>query len=170
MRFSVLAALWFFLAPGGPASAAYVINFTDKNLSAVKYGIFEATFDLGQTYHNPFDPAEIEVTAVFTSPKGVVHTTAGFYYQAYESTGDSSGQNLTPLGGPVWKARFAPDEAGTWTYVITAKDAQGTASSDPRPFQVEGSPSHGFVRVSTKDPDYFAFDDGAPYYPLGENM
>jgi hypothetical protein len=170
MPFRTRAALWFWLLPALPLWAGYVMNMTPKDVSVPKYGVFEATFFLGQTYANPFDPAQIDVTATFTSPTGAAHTVTGFYEQEYKNAGGRGGQKLTLLGGPAWKARFAPDEVGTWSYVITAKDPTGTTLSPAGTFQVTASASRGFVRVSPRDPAYFAFDDGTAFFLLGENM
>lgn len=130
-----------------------------------KFEKFEATYNLGQTYKNPFDPAQIDVTAVFTSPSGLTHEVKGFIFQDFTRSGDSKSEILTPLGPRVWKIRFAPDETGTWTYSLQATDASGTARVPVRSFTVTSSTNKGFVRVSSKDPEYFAFDNGEPYFP-----
>ncbi len=165
---AVLAGL-ILLAPVHPARAAKFSDVTD-NGPVGKYEKFEATFSLGKTYANPFDPAQIDVTAVFTSPTGVAHTVKGFYFQDYQRSGTGNSEVLTPLGTPVWKVRFAPDETGAWTYRLQAVDASGAARVAAKPFTVTASSNPGFVRISAKDPDYFAFDNGGPYFPLGENM
>ena len=36
-------------------------------------------------------------------------------------------------------------------------------------FSARASDGHGYVRVSSKDPHYFEFDDGTPYFAIGEN-
>jgi hypothetical protein len=152
-----------------PVMSAQFSSITD-NGSVGKFEKFEATYNLGQTYKNPFDPAQIDVTAVFTSPSGLTHQVKGFIYQDFIRTGDSQSEVLTPSGPPIWKVRFSPDETGTWSYSLQATDASGTARVPARSFTVTSSTNKGFVRVSSKDPDYFAFDNGQPYFPLGENM
>ena len=47
---------------------------------------------------------------VFTGPDSHVYTVPAFY------DGDGSGG----LDGTVWKARFSPGDAGTWTYLTTS--------------------------------------------------
>ncbi len=170
MRRPILTALLVYLSTGTIAQAAQIEGVTDNGPAIGKYEKFEATFGLGQSYKNPFDPAEIDVTAVFISPQGRAQTVSGFYYQNYRRTMAMASQTLVPAGNPVWKVRFAPDETGDWSYTITAQDASGRVSSASRAMKVTASDSHGFIHVSSKDPDYFAFDDGTPYFPLGENM
>ncbi len=164
----LLTAFVFFLSTL-PAGAAQFSPVTD-NGPVGKYEKLEASFTLGQAYANPFDPAQIDVTAVFTSPTGVVHTVKGFYFQDYRRTQSGNSETLTPAGSPVWKVRFAPDETGAWSYALTAVDAKGKAVAPAGGFNVTASSNRGFVRVSAKDPEYFAFDNGEPYFPLGENM
>jgi len=43
-------------------------------------------------------------------------------------------------------------------------------SSEPVPFQVAAEQSKGFVRINAKNPHYFAFEDGATFFPVGLNI
>src|SRR5262249_30101526 len=60
--------------------------------------------------------------------------------------------------------------AGTWRCRVTAKDATGTATLPALRFRVTPSDDSGFVRRSEYNPTTFAFDNGRPYFPVGENM
>ncbi len=162
---SILTVLWL-----TPALSAQINSISDNGPVGKIREIPEATYSLGQTYKNPFDPAQIDVTALFTSPSGLIHQVKGFIYQDFTRTGGLQSEILTPSGPLVWKARFAPDETGTWSYSLQATDASGTTRPPARSFTVTASSNKGFVRVSAKDPDYFAFDNGDSYFPLGENM
>lgn len=68
-----------------------------------------------------------------------------------------------------FKVRFAPTEIGTYSYYVTAADERSTFRSQTNQFNEVESSSHGFVHVSTRDPHYFEFDDGTPFYPVGVN-
>ena len=162
----ITAVFWL----GSSLSFAAALQSVTDNGPVGKYEKFEITFDPGQTYKNPFDPAEIDVTVEFKSPAGITRQVKGFVYQDFQRTGDFNRQTLTPVGSLVWKARFAPDEAGIWSYRLSAKDASGLTKSPERTFTVNPSSNRGFVRISKQDPDYFAFDNGDAYFPLGENM
>ncbi len=78
--------------------------------------------------------------------------------------------SLTATGAPEWRARFTPTEVGRYQGRLTARDPEGATASEPFVFDVAPSTSHGFVRVSKQDPHYFAFDDGAPFVPIGHDV
>ncbi len=169
MRKALCLAVLMMASLRTPAFSAQFSSIID-NGPVGKFEKFEATYSLGQSYLNPFDPDQIDVTAVFISPSGISHQVKGFIYQDFTRSGDSKSEILTPSGPLVWKIRFTPNETGTWTYSLQAIDASGTARVPARSFTVSVSTNKGFVRVSSKDPEYFAFDNGEPYFPLGENM
>jgi|GEM_PF-1267459 hypothetical protein len=166
---NAVTALFLILYFSSFLNALSIVSIGD-NSPVLKYSKFEITMSLDTTYTNPFDPAQIDITANFTSPTGVTHSVEGFYFQDYIRGGDFNTQSLIVNGPPCWKARFAPDETGTWSYYVAAVDAQGTTSTQSANFTVNPSPSDGFVRVSGNDPDYFAFDSKKSFFPVGENM
>ncbi len=135
-----------------------------------RYEKFELTLDLNTNAANPFDPDQIDVQAVFTSPQGKSVTVPAFLYQPFTRKLEGGAEHLDPAGEPVWKVRFAPDTAGTWSYRLTAKDATGTATLPTSHFHVAAGDNKGFVRRSARVPSLFTFNDGQPYFPVGENM
>jgi hypothetical protein len=42
--------------------------------------------------------------------------------------------------------------------------------SEPLTFQVVPSQSKGFVRIPTRNPHYFAYEDGSTFFPVGLNI
>ncbi|MDW8103362.1 MAG: hypothetical protein RMK30_10895, partial [Anaerolineae bacterium] len=79
---------------------------------------------------------------------------------------------LYPVGAPVWKVRFAPQQLGTWRYRIRATDASGTVQSPEGTFTVTLSTdpnNHGFIRIARADPGYFEYSDGTPFIGVGHN-
>lgn len=68
---------------------------------------FSGPESLGMGDPNPF---KIPVEVAFTDPDDRVYTVPAFY------DGDGAGG----LDGNIWKARFSPDDAGTWTYVTSS--------------------------------------------------
>ncbi len=52
-------------------------------------------------------------------------TQPGFLYQPYTHTVVNGKDHFTPLGGPRWSVRFAPQQAGTWQYRLSVEDGQG---------------------------------------------
>lgn len=164
-----MGILAFFWLSGFPVWAGTIQSVSD-NGPVGKFGKFEISIDLGKTYKNPFDPAEVDVTVEFKSPSGVIGKVNGFVYQDYQRAGDFNSQTLTPVGGLVWKARFTPNETGDWTYRVQVKDAFGVSTAPAHAFTVRASQNKGFVRISSRDPEYFVFDSGETYFPLGENI
>lgn len=118
------------------------------------YEKFEITVGLDSArYNNPYDPDQIDVRAVFTSPSGKVWNIFGFY------------DNY--LNANQWKIRFAPNEIGDWSYYLTAKDGSGTGQSERYKFQAVASPHHGWIHVSDDNPRYLEHDDGTSFYGVG---
>jgi len=164
------------------------------------YDSFVLTFNVTTTATNPYFPYDpdpppgvpagggVSLDGLFSDDdwaSSVIQP--GFMYQDYQrdcigaaeegfcQTWDGqewrSGREwLYPLGDPVWKIRFAPQEIGTWRFRIRATDASGTTyypSDDDLSFEVVPSSSHGFLRVSPTDPGYFEFSDGTPFIGVG---
>lgn len=73
-------------------------------------------------------------------------------------------------GGTSWKVRFTPVEEGRYRYHITAKDGQSATRSEQREFEVIASDRPGFIRVSPRDPHYFAHDNGDLFFPIGHDV
>ncbi|MEN6536532.1 MAG: Ig-like domain-containing protein, partial [Bryobacteraceae bacterium] len=163
------------------------------NSQVPKYSKFEVTFAVANSVAtNPqlpyasdppsgIDPANYpmhkgtSVDALFTPDNWTtVYRQPAFVYQPYYDEVKLSwdGENREwhyPNGSLVWKARFAPNQTGTWQYKLVARDAGGAAESSVQNFTVASSDNKGFVKVSTRDPRYFEFDDGTPFTALGMN-
>lgn len=118
---------------------------------------FEATFEAKTKHASPLHDVQVDVT--FTSPSGKKHAARAFYY-------DTSS----------WKVRFAPDEAGAWTF--------RTVSSKPNDAGLHGQ-SGGFTAVAYKgsnplhkrgplrvSPDrrHLMHADGTPFFFLGDTV
>ncbi len=124
---------------------------------------YEVTLNFDSVFLNPFDPEEIAVDAVFTSPSGRELRMPGFLAKGDVNLKD-------PVQDGQWKVRVTPDEAGVWSFHVVVKNARGSTHSPAQRFTVEKAPFKGFLRVDAKDPEYFSFADGSFYYPLGQNV
>jgi hypothetical protein len=140
--------------------------------SVPEYGKLEVTFRMDRRYENPYDPEVADIQGHFTGPSGTTMDVPAFYYQAYRRTQTKDGfEQLIPVGKSCWKVRFAGMEPGPYTYTISVRDALGEIRSDTRKFTVTPPKDpRGYVRVSTKDPKYFEFENGQFFYPIGINM
>ncbi|HWH67934.1 MAG TPA: DUF5060 domain-containing protein, partial [Candidatus Sulfotelmatobacter sp.] len=143
---------------------------TPNQKAVPQYGALELTLDLTATFDNPFDPEDIDVQALFTSPKGKDIQVNGFFYQSFTRRLDQNSEQLEPAGEPVWKIRFAPELAGTWSYRVMAKDRSGSVRLSKAKFRVTATANPGFIRRSSRNPQVFARDNGEPFFGVGENV
>ncbi len=176
------------------APALPCIRVSQSAASVPQYEKLELTFHLDRVYDNPFDPEEIDVRGHFSGPSGREIEVPGFFYQGYARMRDEKGnEQLTPVGAPCWKVRFAPKEQGKYRFFVTAKEGPPEWIRRRRPpaererllagltlrelKSAEGAftataprDPRGYLRVSKRDPRYFEFENGDFYYVWGLNM
>jgi hypothetical protein len=135
-----------------------------------QYERLDAALEVTGTWRTPFDPDEIRVDGRVRTPSGKTLIVPAFYTQDFELVRDGEEAWMEARGTPRWALRFAGTEVGEHSLTITARDTSGEARSEPVTFHVTPSDDPGFIRVSKRDPHYFAFDDGSPYFAVGENV
>ncbi|MCS7177796.1 MAG: DUF5060 domain-containing protein, partial [Anaerolineae bacterium] len=172
-----------------------ILNIRANTTTVGLYEKLELTFDITGTVatnpYFPYDPSPppgvpagvgITVDGLFSPDNWTtVITQPAFLYQDFQRQciGDTP-QNycrngnewLYPVGAPVWKVRFAPQQLGTWRYRIRATDASGAVQSPEGTFTVTLSTdpnNHGFIRIARADPGYFEYSDGTPFIGVGHN-
>ena len=125
------------------------------NASSIKkYEKFEINIDLKNAeIKNPYDPADIDIYAIFKSPSGEEIKINGFF-DNYRDTGK-------------WKIRFSPKETGQYEFTIFVNDGSESAASQSDTFTAVESEHHGWIKPSEKNPHYFTHDDGTTYYAIG---
>ncbi len=165
--------LFSFMLLIGSSSMAIATGF--QNIAANRdtvglYEKFEITFELTENYQNPFDPHEADVQAHFLSPSGKKIFIPAFWFQDYRRALVNGFETLGPVAGPVWKARFAPQEPGTYIYFLAVKDKNGQAQSDSATFHVLLLPARGFIRVNPDARSHLRFDNQEYYFPRGHNV
>jgi hypothetical protein len=131
------------------------VTISATNTTTVKkYEKFEAILALKNAeIENPYDPADIDAYALFTSPSGKAIKINGFY-DNYE-------------GADKWKVRFSPVETGEYKCQVFIKDGSATGHSQAVSFTAVESDHHGWIKPSGKNPHYFSYDDGTSYYAVG---
>ncbi|ATB28893.1 DUF5060 domain-containing protein [Melittangium boletus] len=97
-------------------------------------------------------PDDVSIQARFTAPSGQVVTVGGF---------------AVTEGG--FRVRFTPRETGTYQYVIHADGGSGPREVTSGGFRVRPSGRRGFVRRSLASAHQLAWEEGPPFFPLGEN-
>ncbi len=143
-----------------------ISDLTIDETTPLTYEKVEFDFLLSRSFHNPYDPREIEVRLEATTPSGRVILQPGFYYEpwAIERQGDQ--EVMTESGTPSWKVRFSPMESGTYNWRLIVKSS-GEEVEKSGSLTANASDHHGFIRSSKTDPRYFEYDDGTLYYPIG---
>jgi hypothetical protein len=131
---------------------------------------FEIELDVSGAYKTPFDPDQIRVDGHFRLPSGREVVVPAFFYQEFALLVQDGESLMEPKGKPSWRVRFAPTEAGKHAIIVTARDRSGEVRSEPVEFEAIASDDPGYIRVSSDDPRYFAFDNGKPYFAVGENV
>lgn len=160
-----------------------------------KYEKLEITFQVENSvagnFQLPYDPNPpngidlsypkhqgISVDALFLPPGQTDWNNAyqqpAFYYKDFDdqikrSWDGADREWYYPTGESFWKARFAPNEPGTWQYKLRADDASGSYETAHQTFAVVDSSNQGFVKASSTDRRYFEFDDGTTFHALGFN-
>ncbi len=129
------------------------ISNVRQNLDTVGiYDKLETRFDIKGDFVNPFDPDEIDVTAIFTSPSGKEWKMFGFYnYSSWQT---------------MWMVRFSPHEKGSWKYVIQVRDRSGETTSETMNFVVIDSPYNGPMQIASNK-RYLQYADGSSYFGVG---
>jgi hypothetical protein len=128
-----------------------ILNIRQYPDSAGLFEKFEVALQLKCEFVNPFDPDDIDIEAVFTSPSGRVRTIPGFYYLS---------------GSTLWKIRFSPDEPGIWRYKVMVRDKNGTATREGLSFVSFDSGRKGPLQVS-ENKRYLKYGDGSDFYGVG---
>ncbi len=119
-----------------------------------KYEKFELILELKNVrFDNPYNPDDIDLYAVFTSPSGQTLKINGFY-DNYRGTNQ-------------WKVRFSPRETGEYKYQVYVKDGSRKGESKALTFTSSESEHHGWIKPSVNNPHYFSYDDGTSYYGVG---
>lgn len=131
------------------------VTISGVNTGTVKkYEKFEAILDLKNVkIKNPYDPADIDLYALFKSPSGENIRINGFWDDY--------------MGADKWRIRFSPRETGEYKFTVFVKDGSAEGSSTESSFTAIGSDHHGWIRPSEKNKHYFKHDDGTSFYAVG---
>lgn len=167
----VLLADLICLSPGQTLDAAPSIHDLKLNATSVAcFDRFEVSCTVAGRFDNPFDPREIQVDGLFNGPSGKHVVMPAFLYQDCRRRLSERGEEIVDTTGePFWKIRFAPILPGRWQVVVRATDRSGTAQSAAVPFDARSATACGYIRRAPGS-DYFRYEDGSPFFPIGENI
>ena len=111
--------------------------------------VYEITLNTTNPYSNPY--IDVNLSATFSGPNGTKITIDGFWD-----------------GGGNWKIRMAPPQAGTWNYTIYSTDSQLNGKTGS--FKCVESGKKGFIKINPDYPHTFMYDDGTPFFWLGDTV
>ena len=150
-----------------PLVSSGALTISDVSVSrtqAARRETVEITFRMEGQWQNPFDPDEVRVDAVFTSPDGSRATVPGFFYQEYGRSVSNGRESYHRLGEPCWKVRFAPSQTGEYACTLKAKNGGSEITVEAPAFVcTSASTGRGYLRISRNNPFYFEFEDGTPF-------
>jgi Domain of unknown function (DUF5060) len=136
-----------------------------------RWARFEVGADVTPQPSNPFDPVEMAVQLELRGPKGQTTRVGAYWVQDFERALVNDREVLTPVGEPYWKAAFTPSHPGLWTWRWRATTPTEHVIGRWHLLAVaKHAASHGFLHVSPRDSRYLTYDDGTPYFAIGENM
>jgi hypothetical protein len=150
-----------------PLASSGTLAISDVSVGkteAARHETMEITFRMEGQWQNPFDPQDIRVDTVFTTPDGAQITVPGFFYQEYRRTVSNERESYQRVGDPCWKVRFAPSQAGRYACLLKAKDREREIATEAPAFVCTAAGTgHGYLRISRNNPFYFEFEDGTPF-------
>ena len=117
---------------------------------------------------NRYRATELVLDAEFTLPSGKTLRVPGFYTQDYVLT-DHRG--IPVEGSAGWRVRFSGSEAGQYKAKVELRvSGKLVASREVPSFTLVNSSSHGMIRLSQVSPRYLEYDDGASFFPVGQDV
>lgn len=168
----------FFLV--GVLSGFAFISYAKPNATAQQdtpriatYDLFTIQFAVPGSFNNPYDPADVDINAIFLGPNGTSTVVPAFYSQQFEDVCTPQTcdvEQLEPTGESYWQVRFTPTIPGMWSYSISGTVGNEVVDIDEGNFRVTpNEAARGFVRIADNN-HYFEFDNGDPYFPIGQNL
>ncbi len=127
---------------------------------------FVANFDYVGFNGNPFDSKAHNLICEITAPDGKEFNINPFLYQNFQAVIRDENEVIMPTGQKFWKIRFRPMLKGKYKFLLKAKDQVLMAGK----FTVLPGRKPDFVRISKKNPRYFAHQNGKTFFPIGWNI
>jgi hypothetical protein len=136
---------------------AQIHSVSTVSTPAAQYGKIELDLNLTAEWSNPYDPKEVALDMALTAPSGKTLSLPCFY---------SEGSSGSPS---QWKARFLPQEQGTYTYHFTLQqNGKLISQSEPATFAAAKSDKKGILRPN--DLWSFRYDNGEIFRGIGQNI
>lgn len=148
-----------------------ILDFRMLSRQPSAWDMLEFEFTVPGDFGNPFDPNDIRIDAVFTTPGGDVRIVPAFYHQGYRRYLDAGEtEHVVPDGAGAWRVRMTPFVSGLYTWRIEGHVRGRPLRTRDHSLDVAPGEPRGFVRVSPKDPLFFESADGEFFYGIGHNV
>ncbi len=162
-------------APWAPTAARAaeprpVLELAWSRESVRAYEKIEAEVRCDREYARPFDPRHVALDVLLVDPDGKTVVLPAFWMQPFERRTIGRDDWFHPVGKAGWFVRFAPQREGVYRAKAVLRDAAGEITSAETAFRCEGTAGRGFLRVSPRNPRFLAWDDGTPFFPVGQNL
>jgi len=136
-----------------------------------KYSKYELgiKLDPNTVINNPYDPEEISMELEFISPSGIVYNIFGFYMIPFDR------KDTEPYWEEVetdykWRARFAPNEVGNWSYTVKfILNGVTNNTNESYNFTCVDSPNPGYLKVASNK-RYLEFENGRSFFGISEDL
>lgn len=140
--------------------------------SVAQWERFEAVLPRTVGEGNPFDPASIAVDVVLQSPSGRTQIVPAFVHRDFTRELVGGYEKLQPSGELQWRVRFSLAERGHWSWRWRVTTVAGVEHGDEQALLVTAAArgQHGLLRRSRRDHRYLEYDDGTPFWAVGENL
>ena len=144
-----------FLVPVAAMFSQPMLEYALLTSTVRQYEKAEWSIDINETYKNPFDSREVSLDMMITAPSGKPLALPCYY-------------DTDRVKGTLWKARFAPQEAGKYTYFFRLATRSATTDSCAGIFISTSTDKPGFLHKN--DLWTFKFDNGSLFRGIGENI
>ncbi len=131
---------------------------------------FEITPEYNPKASNPFDMTELDITMEVIKPDGEKEEVKGFFMTEYKIEKDENGRERFIKGENKIKVRYIPAQSGTYIAKFSIKDGNNIFYSGYYPYEVQNLKTREFVRISEKNPMYFATENKDFFIPVGFNI
>lgn len=155
MRSFIIFIVSIFLYNTACLGQSNIVSDTLLNKKVVEYEKAEWNIHLSAPFGNPYDQKEISLDMILTSPSGNPVVLPCYF--------DSGNANAS-----LWKARFAPQEKGRYSYYFQLIVNKTVSNSAKAAFIALAGKKSGFLHKN--DLYTFRFDNGELFRGIGENV
>lgn len=132
--------------------------------------LIEFSVDLNNTLQlNPFKSKDIAIDAEFTCPDGSKMKVPAFYTRDYNLKEEGLTEPIVDSDG--WRVRFSGKDTGNYTCRLILQIRGNEVQTIEGPsFSLKTKINHGMIRRPSFSSRYMEYEDGTPYFSIGENL